>query len=495
MIHRLLSLILFLTFLAVETGCTIVGPDFRRPDTAIQVPHSFQHAPKETVPSCPTDQWWRAFRDPELDQLVEEVLKNNLDIKKVAARILEIRSQLVQTKAERFPSLSFQGRAQRQRQTIELAMLTPQGIIQQQRRTTIDTHSLSLPASFELDLWGRLARAEEAVLADLLQAEENRRIAAQSVVAETINLYLQTEALERRLQIAQQSIESYRRSLALVESRYKRGLTTILDVRQARRMLVRAEAFLPTLRQDLGSTQQKLAVLLGRYPKTKAPRAQPEDYFTRLAPVPPGLPSDLLLRRPDIRAAEARLRALNALVGVAKASRFPQITLTGNLGYSSEELNELFTPQSEWWSLAMGIVQPIFNAGRLKAGQRAAEARYEQGVVEYAKAVLTAFSEAENALLTRREQLERRDRVMSFVSEARATQHVAEGRYKRGLVDYLAVLEAQQTRFQAEENLVQVDLALLTNRVSLHRALGGGWAVAEQANSVRPKKLGVPLSH
>lgn len=486
--HRVLALILFLTFLAIATGCTIMGPDYRRPDTGIQVPQSFQHAQGKAVTPWPRDDWWRVFSDPELDLLVEEVLKNNLDIKKTAARILEIQSQLVQTRADRFPRLSFQGRAQRQRQTIELAMLTPQGITQQQRRTTIDTHSLSLPASFELDLWGRLARAEEAVLADLFQAEENRRIAAQTVVAESINLYLQTEALERRLQIAEQSIENYRRSLALVESRYERGLTTILDVRQARRTLARAEAFLPTLRQDLGSVQQKLAVLLGRYPKTGAPRAQPEDYFKRLVPVPPGLPSDLLLRRPDIRAAEARLQALNARVGVAKASRFPRITLTGNLGYSSEELNELFTPQSEWWNLAMGIVQPIFDAGRLKAGQRAAEARYEQGVAEYAKTVLTAFSEAENALLTRREQLERRDRVLSFVKEARATQQVAEGRYKRGLLDYLTVLEAQQTRFQAEENLVLVDLALLSNRVSLHRALGGGWAAPEPVTSGRPKK-------
>jgi multidrug efflux system outer membrane protein len=216
--------------------------------------------------------------------------------------------------------------------------------------------------------------------------------------------------------------------------------------------------------------------VLGRYPTTQAPRLQPEEYFRRLATVPAGLPSELLLRRPDIRAAEAKLMALNARVGVSKASRFPRITLTGSFGYSSDELNQLFRSQSELWSLALGIVQPLFDAGKLKAGQMAAEARYEQGVAEYAKTVLTAFSEVERAFLTRKEQIERRERTLSFLVEARATQRVAESRYRRGLVDYLTVLEAQQTRFKAEENLVLVDLAILTNRVALHRALGGGWA-------------------
>jgi multidrug efflux system outer membrane protein len=338
------------------------------------------------------------------------------------------------------------------------------------------THNLSLAASFELDLWGRVARSEEAALADLLRAEEDRRTAAQSVAAETVSLYLQMESLERRIQVARDTIESTRRSLAFVERRYERGLTSILDFRQARRTLAQAESLLPPIKQDLGLTQQKLGVLLGRYPRSAAPRPQPEDYFKRLAPVPPGLPSELLLRRPDVRAAEARLKALNALIGVAKASRFPRITLTGSFGYASERLKDLFQPESYLWSIAVGIARHIFDAGKLKAAQKGAEARYRQGIADYAKTVLTAFSEVEGALLTRKEQLERRDRVLSLLREARATQEVAESRYQRGLTDYLTVLEAQQTRFQTEDTLVLVDLAILSNRVALHRALGGGWA-------------------
>ena len=191
--------------------------------------------------------------------------------------------------------------------------------------------------------------------------------------------------------------------------------------------------------------------------------------------MPSGLPSDLLLRRPDIRAAEANLRALNAKIGVAKANRFPKITLTGSFGYSSGELDRLFIPGNNLWNIAFGALQPIFDAGRLKAGQCAAEAQFQQGMVDYAKTVLTAFYEVESALLTRKEQMERRGKMLDFLAEARATQKVAENRYERGLTDYLTVLDAQRTRFQAEESLVLVELTILSNRVTLHRALGGGW--------------------
>jgi multidrug efflux system outer membrane protein len=447
-----------------------VGSDYHRPDIGIEMPPSYQHSPADGVTQEPEDRWWEVFGDPELSTLVEEVLTNNLDIKKATAKILQVRSQFVQTRADRFPSVSVEGRGQRQKRQI-IGFLPGESF-----SVESDIYSLSFPASFELDLWGRLARAEEAARADLLRAEENRRTVAQTVVAETISLYLRMESLERGIQITRQLIQTFRRSLALVESRYERGLTSVLDVRQARRTLARAEAILPSVRQDLGTTQQQLAVLLGRYPMTGPARLQPEDYFKRLAPVPPGLPSDLLLRRPDIRAAEAQLRALNAQAGVSKASRFPRITLTGAYGYTSDELDRLFRLESELWNIAMGAVQPLFDAGKLKAGQRAAEARYQEGVADYAKSVLTAFAEVESAFLTREEQLKRRDHVVNFVLDARATQRIAENRYERGLVDYLTVLDAQQTRFEAERDLLEVDLAILLNRVTLHRALGGGWA-------------------
>ena len=459
-----LSLITSLTL----SGCLKMGPDFQTPDTGIHIPDAYQHVPEEQGTPLKT-QWWHVFNNPDLNHTVDEVLKNNLDIQKAYAVILEIQSRFIQTRANRFPMLSLDGQFRKEKRPI--FGILPTGSF----TTRTETYTLSLPASFELDLWGRLARSEEAALAELLQAEENRWTVVQIIVAETITLHLQKVSLERRIQITEESIKNYQDSFALVERRYERGLSSILDLKQASRTLAQAETELPSLRQELGITQQKMAVLMGQYPETSPPRIQPEDYFKPLEPVPPGLPSELLMNRPDIRAAEAGLRALNARIGEAKASRFPKITLTGTFGYASEELNRLFKPESELWSVASGLSQPLFDAGKLKAGQKAAEAGYQQGFSEYAKTLLTAFSEVETALLTRKEQMIRRNRVLNFLNEARAVQDVAETRYNRGLTDYLTVLESQRTRFQAEKDLVMVDLAILTNRVSLHRALGMGW--------------------
>ena len=478
MIRRHVRTSLLLMIPVFLSGCMTLGPDFQIPDIDIAQPASFQHGEaREPAWTAIGDRWWEAFNDPDLNGIVQEALDRNLDIRKAASRIEEVASRLTQSRADRFPSLNMQAQSLRQTQTASTLVMGPTGPSVERERTTTDVHSLSLPAAFELDLWGRLSRTEAAARADLLSAEESRRVVIQSVIAETINLYLQIESIERRMQITQQSIENYRRSVKVVERRYERGLTSILDLHQARRILAQTQATLPSLRQDLGMAQQRLAVLLGRYPLTQSPRSQEEDYYKHRQPppVPPGLPSDLLLRRPDIRAAEAQLRALNARVGAAKASRFPRISLTGSFGYASSELESLFEPESQLWNIAAGITQPLFNAGKLKAGQRMAEARYAQGVMDYAKTILTAFFEVESALLTRKEQLVRRERVVNLLKEARATQRVAQSRYERGLANYLSVLDAQQSRFIAEQTMVLADLAILANRVTLHRALGGGW--------------------
>jgi len=450
-------------------GCINLGPDYQRPDLGIQVPESYKFAPTEKPPLEIADRWWEIFDDKELNQLVEDALKYNWDIKQAAARILEVRARYVQVRSNRFPAVDVGGL--KDRRQVNGGQLRDNFIV--------DTYDLSAAASFELDLWSRLKKSSQAAWEDILRAEESRRTVAQAVVAETISLYLNMEAVERRLQIAAQSIRAFRQSLQFVEIRYRRGLTSVLDVRQASRVLAGAETIVPQFEQDLGIIQQQLSILVGRYPETRAPRRQPEDYFMRLAPVPPGLPSDLLMRRPDIRAAEAQLRSLNDLVGVAKAARLPRITLTGEYGWTSDDLNKLLRTENIIWNLTAGIVQPVFDAGRLKAGQRAAEARYEQGVAEYVKAVLDAFGEVERALLTRELQLDRREREIRFLTEARATQRVAQNRYVKGLVNYLDVLNAQITRFQAEDNLVLVDLTILRNRVALYRALGGSWAEPE----------------
>ncbi len=468
---RIAVIPLLLALLAMgAAGCLKVGPDYQRPEFAFKVPTSYDMTVKNS-PYANLDKWWEQFGDPQLNQVVGEVLRQNLDLEAAAGRVLELRSAFVVSRSQRFPTVVLEGTGQKQRSVSSLSLPTTQTISDER-----ESFNLSLAAAFEVDLWGKLARSEAAAKADLLQAEENRRTVAQTVVASAVTSYFKIRALQRRLAVNQQSINAYHTSVTVVEGRYRRGLTSILDLRQARRSLAQAKAQRPALEQELGLAKQQLAVLLGRYPEILPDPDLGIDYLARMKPVPPGLPSELLLRRPDLRAAEAGLVSLSEKIGVARAARFPSITLTGGLGYTSGSLDNLFTPANQLWNLALGLSQPVFNAGRLAAQEKAARARYTQGVASYAKTVLGAFGEVEGALLTRKQQQDRRKLLKDAVQEAEATQDTAQRRYLRGLQDYLSVLESQQTRYSLADSLVLNEQAILTNRVTLHRVLGGGWA-------------------
>ncbi|MCF8032968.1 MAG: efflux transporter outer membrane subunit [Desulfarculaceae bacterium] len=466
----LLALVLASPLALGATGCLKVGPDYQRPKFAFKTPATYDQAVAKS-PYAKLDKWWEQFGDPQLNQVVQDVLKQNLDLEAAAGRVLELQSAFVVSRSQRFPTVTLEGTGQRQRSVSSVSLPTTQTISGER-----ETYNLSLAASFEVDLWGKLARSEASAKANLLQAEETRRTVAQTVVASAVTGYFNIRALQRRVAVNQQSIDAYKKSVTVVDGRYRRGLTSILDLRQARRSLAQAKAQRPSLEQELGLAKQQLAVLLGRYPQIKPDPDKGIDYLARMKQVPPGLPSELLLRRPDLRAAEAGLVSLSEKIGVARAARFPSITLTGGFGYTSSGLDSLFTPANQLWNLALGLSQPVFNAGRLEAQEKAARARYSQGVADYAKTVLSAFGEVEGALLTRQQQQGRRDLLKDAVQEAVATQDTAQRRYLRGLQDYLSVLEAQQTRYSLADSLVLNEQAILTNRVTLYRVLGGGWA-------------------
>ena len=461
MIRGWLILCASLMLAAGFTGCAM-GPDFKTPATPAVTPKTFQHAGLERY--VKQDRWWSEFGDPELDKLVEQALSRNWNLKLATAKVLEVQALFTSAQAQRYPSLDLTAGANKN-QSVE----TRSG-----DRIT-ENYNLSLAASFELDLWGRLSRTAESARADLLQTEESRRTVAQTLIAQVVTSYLKIESLERRIAVQQRSIRAFGDSRDLVEGRYKRGLSSVLDLRQSRRAFLTAQAQLPTLRLDLAREQQALSVLAGDYPKSSPERVQPLDYFPNLKKVPAGLPSEILLRRPDLRSATAKLKSLNAKVGAARANRFPKISLTGNLGYATTELDALVTPAGLLWKLAAGLAQPVFDAGQLEAQERAARARLQQGVAEWAQTALSAFSEVENALVSRELLMKQRALVKETLKEAIATMDAAQFRYTRGLTDYLRVLEAQRTRYDAEESLILVELAILTNRVGLHRALGGGW--------------------
>lgn len=455
--------------LVASSGCLKVGPDYARPDLPVKAPPSYQEAAGQAGPYQDINRWWEEFNDPELNRLVELALKRNLDLAEATARVDELQALFNQAEAARYPQINVQGSGGKQRSQTLFA-----------GAAETESYNLAVAATYEVDLWGRLARLEEASRSDLLNAEEAKRTVAQTVVANVVVNYLTVQTQQRRLQVTQASIDAYHKSMEFVEGRYSRGLTTELALRQSRRILANAKAGVPSLRQELGKAQQSLAVLTGEYPKTSPVDTIPADYYHNLPPIPPGLPSELLMRRPDLRAAEANMQALNSRIGAAKAARFPAISLTGNWGYASSQLEQLIRPQTELWNLTLGILAPVFDAGLRAARQRQAEARYRQGVASWAKAVLTAFSEVEGGLLTRKEQLARRELVKAALAEAVATQDAAQRRYIRGLTDYLQVLEAQFTRYSLEDQLVLTEFAILSNRVALHRALGGGWDQLEQ---------------
>jgi outer membrane protein, multidrug efflux system len=470
--RRLWVAALLLLMVLPLPACMKVGPDYTGADLDAEMPSDFEHQPGYSIAASFTDPWWFEFNDPELDRVVAAVIKDNPDIRTAAYRVAEVAALLRQTGADQYPSVHLRAQSIRQKQ----AMANP--VTGEMVSVISTTHSLALPASYELDLWGRLARAAEAAEADLLASTENQRAVTHSLVAETVDLYLQISMLRRKIQVNRDMVDAYVQGLDLTESRYRRGLTTILDVRQARRALAAAQAQLPNLRAALGTSRQMLAVLQGRYSHTGTDDVKTPDAFASPRPIPAGLPSQLLERRPDIRAAEAALQAASARIGMARAARFPGITLTGGFGYASDDIGGLFRPENELWQIAAGGLQPVFNAGKLAAAQEAAEARYEQARMAYAKAVLNAFAEVESALLNQKELDHRRQRMRVFLEEAVAVLEVAEDRYRRGLVDYLTVLDAQLARFTAEMQMVDAEYAVLSNRVRLYRALGGGWDAA-----------------
>ena len=456
------------------SGCLKMGPDYQQPELGFQTPDVYHQENSETaLGEVDADRWWEAFNNPRINELVLQVAQNNLDIKKSAATVKEIQARHTQARARRFPSLY--GNAEASRSEVPMSLLGASSQI------ISNDFTVSLPASFEWDVWGRLARADEAALYDLFQARETQITVVHSIVAEAVSLYLEMESLERRIAVNKLKIKNFEQNLRLVEKRYAAGLSSALEIRQTRRVLTQAQSVMPTYYQALGTVQHTLAVLVGQYPETSSIRMHPEDYFKQMVPVPTGLPSELLLRRPDIRSAEAGLAAASARIGEAKANRFPSITLTGAYGNTSDELDQLFSSGSEFWSIAAGLTGPIFDAGLRKAAHKAAIARYEQQMISYAKTVLSAFSEVETALLTREQQLIRREKLLDYLDEARGVQEMALKRYENGLVDYLNVLDAVVARFRAEEDVIGSDLTLMQNRVTLYRALGGGWPTVEDA--------------
>lgn len=453
------------TLAVLLAGCT-VGPDYVRPDLK---PATGWRTPAESATSLGEVGWWQVFGDDTLQGLIRTALAENNDVRLAVARVLEARAQAGIARADRFPRLDGNASYQRQRfSTVSTVPLAPSVEPEQ------DVFRTTLDLSFELDLWGRLRRANEAARADLLAGRENRRAVVVTLVADVAQTYFDLLELDREIDIARRTLDSRRESLRIARLRADNGLTSDLDLRRAEAEVASAAAQVPDLERRVAQTENRLSVLLGRNPGP-IPRGPLLTDQSAPPEVPAGLPSALLERRPDLRQAAQRLVAANARIGEAKAAYFPQVNLTGAFGVESIALSDLFTGPARVWQFGPRITIPIFNAGKITNQVRAAEARTEQALVQYQQAVQQAFREVEDALVGHRKVREIRPELEALVEANRRSLQIADLRYRDGLSSYLDVLDAQRQLFTSEIDLARTTRDQLTAVVQLYKALGGGW--------------------
>jgi multidrug efflux system outer membrane protein len=454
----------------LSTGCTM-GPNYHRPP--IQTPDSFR-APTPVPPdpaSLADLKWWEVFKDEQLQELERTALVENFDLRDAVAHVDAARANLGITRSNQYPNFEGDANLTTVRLSRNGETPLPASFVPSQNRT-FGTAALSL-LSFELDIWGRLRRATEAARANLLASEETRKAVVTTLVSDVASAYLSLRTLDYQLEISERTLATRRESLDLIKQRRVGGVATRLDVRQGEQLVYTATETIPTLQQQIEQTENQIKLLLGKNPgEVKRGRSLTEQ---ELPNVPPGLPSTLLERRPDIRAAEQNLIAANAQIGVAKAAYFPQISLSGLLGGQGTQLSSLFAGPSSIWNFTPQVTQPIFTAGRLKSNVKLTEALQQSALIQYEKTIQTAFSEVSNALIAHQRVRESRIQQELLVAALQDRTQLAYVRYRGGVDTLLNALDADRDLFQAELDLSQIRLNELLSVVQLYKSLGGGW--------------------
>ncbi|PJK30855.1 efflux transporter outer membrane subunit [Minwuia thermotolerans] len=482
------SKILLAAVIALSLGGCSLAPGFMKPETP--VPENWSSARLAAAEKISTD-WWRSFDDPALVALVEEALGANNDLQLAAARVAEARALLTGQQAERYPLLEVEGAAVRQEPSEETDTAGTRGITDTagtRGGQPFNDLQVSGVLSYELDLWGRLANASEAARARLLASAANREAVRLAVIGEVANGYFNLRALDRQIEIAERTMASRRESVALQRTRFEGGDVDELALRQAESELAAAESELPRLRQQRTRQRNALAVLLGRNPhriiKDDITVADAIDAINAPASVPAGRPADLIVRRPDIAAAEQELVATNAEIGVARAAFLPRISFVGLLGLQSASGGDLFQGSASAWQLGGSLVGPLLDFGRAEALVDQAEARQRQALITYRQTIQTAFQEVLDALAGMRRAEERLQAQARQVAALRSTAELARLRFEGGISSYLEVLDAERSLFTTELDLVETQRDRLQSTVNLYRALGGGWQGPSNAQAV-----------
>jgi multidrug efflux system outer membrane protein len=451
--------------------CTyVVAQKYQRPQ--VQTPGAFRGdtATQPDAQSVANLKWFELFKDEKLQQLIHDALANNYDLREAVARIDAARANLGITRSEQFPTVVASTDVVNQRQSRSSSVELPEPI---KRDRSFGSALLNL-LTYEIDIWGRLRKQTAAARFDLLATEEARKAVITTLVSDVATAYFGLRELDFELDISRRTLTSREESLRLIQLRQQRGVSTMLEVRQAEELVYDAREVIPALEQGIQQTENFLSYLTGRNPSSIERGLSLTD--NQLPPdVPAGLPSDLIERRPDIRAAENSLKAANARIAVAKAEYFPRISLTSFLGYESGQLTSLFSGSRNIWSLAVQVTQPIFTGGRLKSNVRFTQAQRDFLVVDYQQTIQAAFREVSDALIAYQKVREVRTQRALLVATLRDRSRLSYLRYTGGVATLLDALDADRELFEAERSLAVARRDELLSVVQLYKALGGGW--------------------
>jgi len=460
------ALLLLGIVLGCACGCA-VGPSYKRP--TVNVPPAYrgltpEEAAKGDARLLADEKWWEVFQDEQLKELVKTALQQNYDVRIAATRILQAQAQLGITRADQFPSITGS--------VATVNLRSPQTKFLPPYETS--SNQLSGSLAWDLDFWGKYRRATEAARAELVASEWARREVITALIANLSGAYFQLRALDSQLEISQRTLTSRQDSLRLTRLLADGGSTSMLDVRQAEQLVFTAASEVPSLEEQIEQEENLISALLGNNP-APVPRGRKLTEQEHPPAVPPGLPSSLLERRPDIRQAEEQLISANAQIGVARAGYFPRISLTATAGYQSSALTALFSGPAGLWNFGGSLTQPIFTGGRLRSNVRLTEARQQEFLLRYKQTIQGAFREVSDSLVAYRRSQEFRQQQELLVASAQDATRLSHMRYSGGVASYLEVLTNDTNYFSAELGLVEAQLNERLALVQLYKSLGGGW--------------------
>ncbi|MCY3966147.1 MAG: efflux transporter outer membrane subunit [Acidobacteria bacterium] len=477
-------------------GCSLAPPP-ELPDPAREMPADFEETPAAvTVGAHVPLQWWKAFADPALDRIVDSVLDSNLDMAAAVARVEQARERARIARAAIRPVVAAGAGINdltnptntgfgAQIQELGLERLAPGFTLPE--RLAITTWSLSADFSYEMDFWGRASSSALAAGAEYLASESDYQTARIGILAETIGAYFEVVDFRRRIAISRRMVDVLLEREDVASTRYDRGLADSSVLYRIRQDLRNTQAIQPQLENGLANAEGRLAVLLGGYRNDLA-ELLPEPLAPETAadPVPPGIPADLLMQRPDVRAARHRLEAARFQVDARRAELLPTLSFSGSIGLQSSKVDSLFKVDQWFTNLASNLLAPVFQGGRLRSNVALAEARFGELAATYGRTVVTAVNEVETALAVHGNEGRRHALLASRLEEARATERLRSQRYEAGIGGYADFLDALLTRLNVESALAGAERDLALSRLTVHRALGGAWTPEASAGEAPP---------